>query len=134
MKESETQALMEKIKGVYSRLSINEISVEIWQKVLKNITYDKSYKAFIQYVATEGSYDPKPGDILRLANSMQEPIPINDKVSCDKCHGTGLMFLIDQHKHESVGACNCTNGLIIQGLPRISILLYEFDGLGRVKA
>lgn len=125
--------MLERIKGVYPRISVNQFSVDIWHEVLKNVSYEKAYKALIQYCTDGGTHEPKPGDILSTANSIYEPIPIFEPVKCDKCRGTGLIFLIDSEKHESVGACICENGLRNPGLPKIRRFSYEHDELGRVK-
>lgn len=133
LREAETKALLERIKGVYPRVSINEFSVDIWQEVLKNVSYEKSYKALVKYCTEDGTHEPKPGDILRTANTIYEPIQEYEKVECDKCRGTGLVFLVDSENHESVGACICDNGLEHPGLPKIRRYSYGCDGLGRVK-
>lgn len=133
MRGTETKALLDRIKSVYSRININEFSVDIWDEILKKVTYDKGYKAFIKYVNEEGTHDPKPGDILRIAKSTYEPILNRVKTPCDKCHGMGYVFLIDGEKHESMGACDCQNGQANPGLPIITKMYCKFDELGRVK-
>jgi len=132
LRESETKAFLEKAKGIYSRVPTNEFAVEIWQKVLKNVDYDKCCKALIKYVTDEGRNDPKPGDILRLATSDYGEVMEHVKAPCDKCHGSGYIFLIDKFKHESVGACDCQNGKDRLGLPMIKKISYKFDEFGRV--
>ncbi|KNZ41448.1 hypothetical protein [Acetobacterium bakii] len=133
MRETETKALLDRIKSVYPRVNINEFSVDIWDEILKNVTYDKCYKAFIKY-ATEGEgHDPKPGDILRIAKSTYESIEKRIKTPCDKCQGIGYVFLIGKDKHESVGMCDCQNGEALRGLPIVKLFSYNCDELGRVK-
>lgn len=56
-----------------------------------------------------------------------------EKVQCDKCHGTGYVFLIDKDQHESVGACDCEHGKQHPGLPVITKMFCKFDEMGRVK-
>jgi len=113
-------------------MSSNEFAVEIWHKVLENVSYDKCYKALIKYITDDGSHDPKPGDILRIAQSTYEEIIKRERTPCDKCRGTGYIFLIGKDGHESAGACDCENGQANPGLPVITKFSYKFDGLGRV--
>jgi len=54
------------------------------------------------------------------------------KDKCEKCRGTGYVFLIDDNGHESMGACDCVNGAAHPGLPVITKMYCKFDELGRV--
>ncbi|MBC3887256.1 hypothetical protein GH810_02895 [Acetobacterium paludosum] len=129
----ETTSFLEKVKGIYQRISTSEAAVETWQELLCDISYEKAFKAYYQYLKNNENHDPKPGDILKIARSIYEPIPEFERVECEKCRGTGIITLVYRDKREAVGACTCENGLAHPGLPVIQLPSYNFDEFGRVK-
>lgn len=87
----------------------------------------------MMFLRDDGQREPRPGDILRIANSIYEPIRHYDQQHCPKCRSTGIAILIDQYGHESVGACDCINGAQHVGLPKIKMDHWNMDDLGRAK-
>lgn len=129
----ETASLLNKIHGVFTRVSTSDVAIDTWNEVFEGVSYAKANRAYMTFITTEGSHDPKPGDILRIAKSFYDPIAEYEKVYCPKCHGTGIVTMIDQHKHETVAGCDCQNGAQHVGLPKINLYQPKILPSGRIE-
>lgn len=133
MTVQETASLLKKMSGVFTRISQSDAAIDVWQEILQEIPYEKCNQAFMMFLRDDGQREPRPGDILRISKSIYEPIVHYEKQPCYKCRSTGIVFIIDQFGHESVGSCDCINGAQHVGLPKIRRFNWNMDQLGRVK-
>lgn len=120
MDYAETDRFLTEMQGCYPRISIRDTTIETWQEILEQVPYDTCHKAYINYLKTGESREPKPGDILSLARTLYTAVQIND-VECEICQGRGMLMLVDPDGHESVGRCSCENGKKFPGFPIVKL-------------
>lgn len=132
MDHAETDRFLTEMQGCYPRISIRDTTIATWQEVLEKVPYDTCHKAYINYLKSGESREPKPGDILSLARSLYQAVQINE-VDCERCHGCGRLILVDLNGHESVGRCSCENGKKYPGLPIVKLKFYKYDQMGRIE-
>lgn len=111
---------------------MKDTTIQTWQEILDKVDYKTCHKAYIKYLRSGESREPKPGDILALTRSMKKAVEIIFS-ECDLCQGRGFLFLIDQRGHESVARCNCENGKKHPAFPRIKMDFFKKNKLGQVE-
>lgn len=132
MDYAETDRFLTKMQGCYPRISIRDTTIETWQEIFAKVPYDTCHKAYINYLKSGESREPKPGDILSLSRTLYQAVQIND-VECENCHGRGMLLLVDLDGHESVGRCSCENGKKFLGFPIVKLDFYGYNQVGRIK-
>lgn len=127
----ETGKFLEKIQGVFPRVSIKDTTVETWQEILEHLDFETCNKAYIKYLKSGESREPKPGDILSIGNNIFKPREVK-QTACEYCHGSGIIMLLDSKGHESIARCWCHNG---ERQPHFKLLKMDFvqqDPCGRI--
>ncbi|MBC3796451.1 replicative helicase loader/inhibitor [Acetobacterium tundrae] len=132
MNLNETNRFLLEMQGVYPRINVRDATIQTWQEILENPSYETCHKAYIKYLKSGEAREPKPGDILSISLSMYKAIVINE-VECEICHGRGMLMLIDKNGHESVGRCTCENGKKYPVFPIVKLDFYHFNDMGRVE-
>lgn len=132
MNHAETTNFLSEMQGCFPRISVRDVTIETWKEILDNVPYDLCHKAYIKYLKSGESREPKPGDILSLARTMYKVIDVNP-VECDICRGRGVLFIVEPDGHECVGRCSCQNGKLYPHFPMVKLGFHRHTELGRIE-
>ncbi|WP_169314726.1 replicative helicase loader/inhibitor [Acetobacterium woodii] len=132
MNHAETTNFLEEMQGCFPRISVRDVTIETWKEILDNVPYDTCHKAYIKYLKSGESREPKPGDILSIARTLHKPITV-ERQDCELCGGRGLLFILEQDGHECVARCSCSNGNLYPHFPVFKSDFYRKNELGRIE-
>ncbi|WKY46267.1 replicative helicase loader/inhibitor [Eubacteriaceae bacterium ES2] len=129
---TETNDFLLEIQGCFPRITVRDTTIQTWQEILEKVDYETCHQAYIKYLKSGESREPKPGDILTLTRSIRKPAKVY-KAECDICNGRGFIFIVDQLGHESVARCNCDNSKNYPAFPAIKIDFWNKNKIGQVQ-
>lgn len=132
MNHAETANFLTEIQGCFPRISVRDVTIETWKEILDNVPYDLCHKAYIKYLKSGESREPKPGDILSISRTMHKPITVEHQ-DCKLCDGRGVLFILEPNGHESVARCKCSNGNLYPHFEIFKADFFRKNDLGRIE-
>lgn len=121
MQINEFVNITNQIEQFYDK-ELKEFERRQWFEELKNMTPER-YKQISREVYRTCKFFPKLADIISIDKELSysnKPRNVVEKVYCDKCNSTGVIFykkLVEDREYEYVARCECQNGLE-----------YDYDG------